>query len=279
MSRKFRRRVPKELLTYVLLGLACLFVALPILWALSTSLKAAREIHAGAHWLPEVPTLKNYVDSVLSPRFLRYFANTLMVAAATFLASALLSAHAAYAVTRMRLRGKSGLLFLIWSTIMIPGVSVVVPLYALSVDVGLYDTYTVLVIVYAAWLVPTLIWLLRGFVASIPISLEEAAQIDGATRMQTFYRVVLPLMRPGLGAAAVLTFVTVWNDFLIGFALTLSDEHRLLQVGLQSFVTEGGIDWGPMMAATIGSLLPAALVFGLLQRAFIQGVTGGAVKG
>lgn len=134
-------------------------------------------------------------------------------------------------------------------------------------------------IVYAAWLIPTLIWLLRGFVISIPRSLEEAAQIDGASRLQTLYLVVLPLMRPGLGAAAVLAFVTVWNDFLIGFALTLSDEHRLLQVGLQSFVTEGGIDWGPMMAATIGSLLPAAVVFGLLQRAFIQGVTGGAVKG
>ena len=279
MSGIRRRRLPKHLGTYLLLGLACLFVALPVLWALSTSLKLAREIHAGAHWWPEAPTLANYAASVTSPRFLRYFANTLLVAACTFLVSALLSAHAAYAVTRMRLRGKGVLLFLVWSTIMIPGVSVVVPLYALSVDVGLYDTYAALIIVYAAWLVPTLIWLLRGFVASIPVSLEEAAQIDGATRLQTFYRVVLPLMRPGLGAAAVLTFVTVWNDFLIGFALTLSDEHRLLQVGLQSFVTEGGIDWGPMMAATIGSLIPAAIVFGVLQRAFIQGVTGGAVKG
>lgn len=279
ISRSTRRYHPEALLTYALLAVACLFVALPILWALSTSLKLPREIHAGAHWWPEAVTLKNYAASLLTPRFLRYFANTIMIALTTFIASALLAAHAAYAVARLRLAGKGMLLFLVWSTIMIPGVSVVVPLYALSVDVGLYDTYAVLVIVYAAWLIPTLIWLLRGFVISIPRSLEEAAQIDGASRLQTLYLVVLPLMRPGLGAAAVLTFVTVWNDFLIGFALTLSDEHRLLQVGLQSFVTEGGIDWGPMMAATIGSLLPAAVVFGLLQRAFIQGVTGGAVKG
>lgn len=274
-----RRRGRIDWGTYLLLGVACLFVALPILWALSTSLKVAQEVHAGAHWWPRMPTFDNYVTSVFSPRFIRYFANTFLVAAATFVVSALLAAHAAYVVARMRLAGKEALLFIIWSTIMIPGVSVIVPLYALSVDLGIYDTYFVLVIVYAAWLIPTLIWLLRGFVMSIPLALEEAAYVDGATRLQTFYRVILPLMRPGLGAAAVLTFVTVWNDFLIGFALTLSDEHRLLQVGLQSFVTEGGIDWGPMMAATIGSLLPAALVFAFLQRAFIQGVTGGAVKG
>ncbi len=274
-----RRRGRIDWGAYLLLGIACLFVILPLLWALSTSLKAAQEVHAGAHWWPRAATFDNYLASVFSPRFIRYFANTFLVAAATFVVAVLLAAHAAYAVARMRLAGKETLLFVIWSTIMIPGVSVIVPLYALSVDLGIYDTYFVLVVVYAAWLIPTLIWLLRGFVMGIPVALEEAAYVDGATRLQTFYRVILPLMRPGLGAAAVLTFVTVWNDFLIGFALTLSDEHRLLQVGLQSFVTEGGIDWGPMMAATIGSLLPAALVFAFLQRAFIQGVTGGAVKG
>ncbi|HEY0420420.1 MAG TPA: carbohydrate ABC transporter permease [Acetobacteraceae bacterium] len=275
---RMRRRIG-DAAAYAALLLACGFVLLPILWALSTSLKLPQEIHAGAHWWPESLTLRNYLGGALGPKFLRYIGNSLLVAAATLVVSVALAVHAAYAVARRRFFGKDVLLFLIWATIMIPGVSVVVPLYMLSVDVGLYDTYAVLVIVYAAWLIPTLIWLLRSFVAAIPPSLEEAALVDGCTPLRAFYLVVLPLLRPGLGAAAVLVFVTIWNDFLIGFALTLSDEHRLLQVGLQAFVTEGGIDWGPMMAATIFALLPAGLLFAFLQRAFIQGVTGGAVKG
>ncbi len=278
MRRSARSRAG-DAAAYAALLLACLFVLLPILWAVSTSLKLPREIHAGPHWWPEAPTLRNYFVTAAGSKVLRYIGNTLAVAAATLVVSVALAVHAAYAVARRRFRGKEVLLFLLWATIMIPGVAVVVPLYALSVDVGLYDTYVLLVIVYAAWLIPTLIWLLRGFVDAIPASLEEAALVDGCTPLGAFYRVVLPLLRPGLGAAAVLVFVTVWNDFLIGFALTLSDEHRMLQVGLQAFVTEGGIDWGPMMAATIVALVPAGLLFAFLQRAFIQGVTGGAVKG
>ena len=275
---RMRRRCV-DAATYAALLLACGFVLLPILWALSTSVKLPQEIHGVAHWWPQAPTLRNYLGGALGAKFQRYIANSLMVAGATLLLSVGLAVHAAYAVARRRFFAKDLLLFLIWATIMIPGVSVVVPLYALSVDVGLYDTYTALVLVYAAWLIPTLIWLLRSFIVTIPPSLEEAALVDGCTPLRALYLVALPLLRPGLGAAAVLVFVTIWNDFLIGFALTLSDEHRLLQFGLQAFVTEGGIDWGPMMAATVFALLPAGVLFAFLQRAFIQGVTGGAVKG
>jgi ABC-type glycerol-3-phosphate transport system permease component len=285
MSRNRAARTPQlrhglaNALVYACLVLACLIVMAPIFWALSTSLKSAQEIHGEPHWIPTSVTLKNYVSSVLQPKFMRYIANSFLVVFGAAMVSIGLAAHAAYAVARKSFFGKEVMLLLIWATIMIPGVSVIVPLYSLSVDVGIYDTYTVLIIVYSAWLIPTLIWLLRSFVASIPVELEEAAQVDGCSPLKTFYVIVLPLMLPGLGAAAVLVFVTIWNDFLIAFALTQSNEHRLLQVGVHSFVTEGGIDWGPMMAATIGSLIPAALVFAFLQRAFIQGVTAGAVKG
>jgi ABC-type glycerol-3-phosphate transport system permease component len=285
MSRNRAARTPQlrhglaNALVYACLVLACLIVIAPIFWALSTSLKSAQEIHGEPHWIPASVTLKNYVSSVLQPKFMRYIANSFVVVFGAAVVSIGLAAHAAYAVARKSFFGKEVMLLLIWATIMIPGVSVIVPLYSLSVDVGIYDTFTVLIIVYSAWLIPTLIWLLRSFVTSIPVELEEAAQVDGCSPLKTFYVIVLPLMLPGLGAAAVLVFVTIWNDFLIAFALTQSNDHRLLQVGVHSFVTEGGIDWGPMMAATIGSLIPAALVFAFLQRAFIQGVTAGAVKG
>ena len=265
--------------TYALLVVACIVVLSPIMWAASTSFKTAQEIHGSPVWIPATITFQNYVQSILHPKFIGYLFNSLLVFAGALIVSVGLAAHASYAVARRAFPGKSLLLFLVWATIMIPGVSIIVPVYLLTVDLGIYDTYFALIIVYSASLIPALIWLLRGFVLSLPIEVEEAAQVDGCSPLKIFYVIVLPLMRPGLGAAAVLVFVTIWNDFLIGFALTVGEERRMLQVGLHSFVTEGGINWGPMMAATIGSLLPAGLIFVLLQRAFVQGVTAGAVKG
>jgi ABC-type glycerol-3-phosphate transport system permease component len=267
-------------MTYGALVVGCLIVLVPIGWALSTSLKISQEIHSWPpHWIPHQFTFENYLQGPLTKKFLTYLGNSVFIVAATVLLSVGLACHAAYAVARKNFSAKKPLLVLVWATMMIPTVSIVVPLYLMAVDVGIYDTYLVLVLVYSAWLIPSTLWLLTGFVESVPVELEEAAQIDGCGPFKIFYAILLPLMRPGLAAAAVLVFVTVWNDFLIGFSLVLSDSRRLLQVGLQVFLTEGGIEWGPMMAATITALIPAALVFGVLQRAFVQGLTGGAVKG
>jgi ABC-type glycerol-3-phosphate transport system permease component len=137
----------------------------------------------------------------------------------------------------------------------------------------------VLVLVYSAWLVPTLIWLLRGFVAGVPNELEEAARVDGCSRLGAFYRVTLPLLRPGLLAGAVLVFIHIWNEFLVGYSLVLGDEHRLLQVGVYFFITENGIAWGPLTAAATASIVPVVVAYALLQRSFIQGLASGAVKG
>jgi multiple sugar transport system permease protein len=266
--------------TYAALALAAAFVLVPLAWALSTSLKAPSDVFASPpRWIPGAIDLTNYTRGLFSPKFLRYILNSVLVVAGALVLSVGLAVHAAYAVSRFKFRAREALLFVIWSTVMIPGVSIIVPLYLLAVDLGIYDTLFVVILAYSAWLVPTLIWLLRGFVDTIPYELEESAFVDGCSRLKAFYVVVLPLMRPGLAAASVLVFVTIWNDFLLAFSLTLRDENRLLQVGLYSFVTELGIEWGPLMAATIGSTIPVVIAFALLQRSFIQGLTGGAVKG
>ena len=266
--------------TYVALGLATALVLVPLAWALSTSLKTPSDVFASPpRWLPATIDLSNYTRGLFTPKFMRYILNSVLVVAGAMVVSVGLAVHAAYAVSRFKFRAKNVLLMVIWSTVMIPGVSIIVPLYLLAVDLGIYDTLFVVVLAYSAWLVPTLIWLLRGFVDTIPYELEESAFVDGCSRLKTFYVVVLPLMRPGLAAASVLVFVTIWNDFLLAFSLTLRDENRLLQVGLYSFVTDMGIEWGPLMAATIGSTIPVVIAFALLQRHFIQGLTGGAVKG
>jgi ABC-type glycerol-3-phosphate transport system permease component len=214
-----------------------------------------------------------------NPKYVRYLLNTLGVTLVVMFIGIALAAHASWVAARVRFRGKSTMMFLMWATVMIPGVSIIVPMYLLSVDLGLYDTYSVLVIVYCASVIPTLVWLLKGFVTSVPQELEESALIDGSSRAGVFYRIVVPLLRPGFGAAAVLVFVTVWNEFLIGYALVLGDEHRLIQVGVYYFVTDVGIEWGPLMAGMIISVLPIVILFAALQKYFIQGLTGGAVKG
>lgn len=277
MARRFSWA---DLATYAVLGIACAFVLVPLLWGLSTSLKTPTDVFASPpRWIPPTVDWNNYTQGLLTPKFLRYIGNSLLVVAGSLVVSVALAVHAAYAVSRFRFAAKEALLFLVWSTVMIPGVSIIVPLYLLAVDVGVYDTLFVVIVAYSAWLVPTLIWLLRGFIDTIPYELEESAFVDGCGRLKAFYVVVLPLLRPGLAAASVLVFVTIWNDFLLAFSLTLRDENRLLQVGLYSFVTELGIEWGPLMAATIGSTIPVVIAFALLQRSFIQGLTGGAVKG
>jgi len=257
-----------------------MFAILPVLWALSTSLKPIVEVSAHpSRWIPENPTIANWDTAVFSGKFGGYMMNTVTVVVFALLLSLLLAAHMAHATTRYAFAGKTLTLNLMWATVMIPGIAVVVPLYALSVDVGIYDTLLVLVLVYSAWLVPTLVWLLRGFVANVPNELEESARVDGCSRLGAFYRITLPLIRPGLIAGGMLVFIHIWNEFLIGYSLVLSDENRLLQVGVYFFVTENGIAWGPLMAAALGSIVPVIVAYSFLQRSFIQGLTGGAVKG
>lgn len=265
---------------YAALGLVLIFALVPVFWGLSTSLKMPLDIHrVPPSWLPPTVTLQNYATAVFDARFARYLANTVFVVFASLILSTTLALHAAWATVRFNFSGREGLLLLMWSTIMIPGIAVIVPLYTLSVDIGIHDTLWVLIIVYSAWLVPTLVWLLRGFIAAIPAELEEAARIDGCSRIGAFWRVSVPLLKPGLLAAGVLVFVMVWNEFLIGYSLTLSDENRMIQVGIYYFMTETGVEYGPLTAAAIAAIVPIVVLYALLQRAFVQGLTGGAVKG
>jgi len=280
MKRVSARYIARIALRYALLILASGFALAPLLWGLSTSFKAPAEILAlPPRWLPDALHWENYRASLMRPRFAQYFANSLSVVALALVLSLAAATHAAYALARRDFRGKEVFAFVLWGTVMIPSVAIIVPLYLIAVDVGLYDTHFGLALVFAALLTPTLIWLLRGFVEAVPIELEEAARVDGCSPLKTFYIIVVPLLRPGIGAAAILVFVTIWNDFLVSYSLTLKDSNRLVQVGLYAFVTELGIEHGPLMAGAIGATLPILIAFALLQRHFIRGFTGGAVKG
>src|SRR5690606_21008673 len=170
-------------------------------------------------------------------------------------------------------------LFLILMTSMIPGIAILVPLYFLAVRTGLYDTYAGMIIVYTAWQVPTVLWMLRGFLQSIPGSLEEAGRIDGAGDLRIMVQLVLPLAKPGIAAASVVAFVAVWNDFLIASTMVSSDEKRLVAVGLYNYLSQYGIEWGQLTAAVVVTVIPMILLFVLMEKRIVSGLSAGATKG
>ncbi len=279
-----RRRRPSRGLqaaaAYAILIVASLFSLFPIYWAVNTSLKPESAIVTfPPKWWPSAPALEHYINVVTQSTMPQNYLNSIVLAAGTIALVVALAAHAAYAAARFEFRGKNSLLFILLATVMVPGIVTLIPVYLIAVKVGLHDTKLVLVLVFAAWQTPTVVWLLRAFFENIPRELDEAAMIDGCTRLGAFYRVVLPLAQPGLAAAAILVFVWVWNEFIIALNLTASNATRPLTVGLYFFVAETGIQWGKMAAAASLALLPVIAVFALLQRRFIQGLTAGAAKG
>ena len=262
----------------ILLGCA-LFVLVPVAWAISTSLKDVSEAPAyPPRWIPAAPTLDNYSFVIQSEKLRRYFQNSFEVIFITIAVSLLLGVPAAYAVERGKFRGKEGMMKALLATKMLAGVAIIVPLYLVISRIGAYDTRTALIAVYAATVLPTVVWLLRGFVARVPKELEEADEVDGCSPFGSFLRVTLPLLRTGIVAAAVFIFVTIWNDFLIAYSLVQAETNRTIQIGIYFFVSDTGVQWGRMMAAVLVSSVPVLSIYALLQRSFIQGMGGGAVK-
>ena len=270
----------KNIGTYLILILAIFFALAPIYWAINTSLKPEASIVTyPPQWIPQTPTLNNYYDVITTSSMLQNYLNSFLIVAGTIIVVIVLGAHAAYASARFNFRGKNTLLFILLATIMVPGIVTLIPLYLVAVQLGLHNTYITLILVFAAWQTPTIVWLLRSFFENIPRELEDAALIDGCTRMGAFYKIVLPLAQPGLIAGSIVVFVWVWNEFLIALNLTASNAVRPLTVGLYFYVGENGIQWGDLTAAACLALLPVICLFALLQRRFIQGLTSGATKG
>jgi len=244
-------------LVYALLVCVVVLAVVPLLWGLSTALKPKDEVVTyPPRWIPSPSTLRNFSVVLRETSMPRYFANSLLIGLCSVVLTLGIAAHAGYALARFWFPGKNVLAFGILATAMIPGISILVPLYALASKVKLYDGYSILVIVCTAWQVPTVMWMLKGFFETVPRELDESALIDGCTRWTAFYRVILPLARPGLAAAALLTFVFVWNDFLIAFTLTVSNSRRVVAVGLYQYISQYGIEWGELMAAVMLALLP-----------------------
>ena len=254
-------------------------ILLPFVWMVSVSLKPPGEPFAiPARLWPDAPTLDNYA-AAFKPEFQRYFLNSLIVSLSTVVITVGLALLAAYSFTRFQMRLLSALLLAVIVAQMFPSSAIIIPIYKMVKAADLLNTYAALIIAYITVTLPVAIWMLRGFVSKIPEALEEAAAIDGATPLQAFFRIVVPLCRPGIVATAVFVIIVTWQEFLFALSFTSTKEMRTLPVGMNDYIGQYGIRYGELMASSIMISVPVILVFLLLQRQFVAGLTAGSVKG
>jgi multiple sugar transport system permease protein len=265
----------------VVMTLLVLLVLGPLAWALITSLKTeATVISYPPALIPSPATFESYHAVFLQKNFLTELVNSLVYAFAAIALTIIVSAPAGYAASRLEFRGKRALMLLILATSMIPGVALLVPTYFVLDSLGLLNNPVAIVVLQAARLAPQTIWFMQNFVDAVPRELDEAADVDGATRFQTFTRVILPLIRPGIAASAVLGIITTWNDYITVAVFAPDVRWRTLQVALVNQVFDSiGITWSYVMAFAIISSIPIVALFLVAQRWFIAGLTTGAVKG
>jgi len=268
----------KTLLSLVMIVLA-LLVLLPVLWTLSTSMKPLSEVNRyPPEWTSSAMSLKPYSDMFFYLPFSTYTLNSLVVACSSTVLTLFFGSLAAFAFSRFTFAGKQAFLLIFLLSQMLPGASVIIPLFQLLQSVHLYDTYIGLILVHTAVMLPFVIWLLYGFFQTIPREIEDAALIDGCSRMTALRKVILPLALPGIGATALFSFLGSWNEFFFALILTSSDSTRTIPVGIGLFVGEYLDVWNQMAAAAILFSLPPLILFTLTRKTFIKGLVAGAGK-
>jgi multiple sugar transport system permease protein len=234
-------------------------------------------------WWPAEPTLINYAK-LLDPQnsvgadFLRYFWNSLWVSTLTTILAVIVAVPAAYAFSRFSFPGRTFLFFAVLLRNMFPAVIFLVPLFILMRFLGLVNTHGSLILTYLTFGLPLAIWLLKGFYDNIPIQLEQAARIDGATRFQAFLLVVMPLSTPGIIATAIYSFIGAWNEYIYAYTFLTKNDQMTLPVGIQRFFSENTTDWPGLMAMSFMMSVPVVVLFLVLQRYFVRALTEGAVK-
>ena len=257
-----------------------LFVLFPFYWVIITSLKSTPQIseRRSIYW-PDPFTLDQYKSLVNETPFLLWLGNSALIAFAATIVSVSFAALAAYALSRLKFRGAGVLTTVLLITYLLPGTLLFIPLYQILNAIGLINTYGALIVTYPTFLMPFATWVLLGYFRSIPVELEEAAMIDGASRLYTFWKITLPLAAPAILSVTLFAFTNAWNEFLFAFVFIQSETLRTLPIGLQSLVVGDILPWGKLMAASLLTAVPVAALYVYAQRYLTEGLTVGGVKG
>jgi len=263
----------------VLIG-TIILTLFPLVWLVITSLRVQSDIFAvPVHIIPTSVTWRQYVNVFTQYNLAGYLWNTVIVSLATVVCVTVLAVPCAYAMARFRLPGHRVIVTLLLIMRMIPVVALAIPLFAVFASIGILDTLTSLILAHTAAKLPVAIWLLIGFVQDVPKEIEESAAMDGAGTLRTLVQIVTPLIAPGLGASAVITFLFTWNDLLIALTLASSENAQTLPVGLTNFVSQYGVDWGAMSAAGVLMVIPTLIFVWFAQGLLVKGLVTGAVRG
>ena len=277
MAKWRTRNRPFVLFVTVIMLILMLF---PFVIMMTTMIRDGSEIYVRPpRWFPEAPTLRNLIDVWTEYNLFTYFQSSFIVAVGTTLLNIVLSIPAAYAVARLRFPGRSLSLYLFLAIQMFSPVIIVISLFRIFARTGLIDSYLSLILANTVFTMSFTVWMMTGYFRSIPIQIEEAARIDGCSRVQTIWRVMLPVAAPGLVTAMIYTFIWAWNEFLFALSFIKSAEKMPLTLGIYRFVGRWSTQWEMLTAAAFLALIPVVLLFYVIERRLVQGLAGGAVKG
>jgi N,N'-diacetylchitobiose transport system permease protein len=278
--RRARGRLRRR--AWDLVGIA-LFVVLvfPVFWMISTAFKPDDEINGlTPTWLSTSPTLDHFRDAIDRPFFWDTVKNSLIIVGVSVVASIVLAFVAAVALAKYRFAGRKVFIVLMIGILMLPPAGLIIPIYVVLARYGLTNTLTGVILTYLTFTLPFAVWTLRGFILGIPKELEEAAMVDGSSRLGAFVRILLPLVAPGLVATSVFAFITAWNEYIFASVILTDQSNHTTTVWLSYFLgTSRNVDWGALMAASTLTAIPVIVFFLLVQRRIAFGLTSGAVRG
>lgn len=266
---------------HILIILFVVFLLFPLIWVLATSLKPTPEIYSGQPAiLPRTFTLDHYRSVIEGQKVLLSMLNSTIVGIVSTIIVIIIAVPSAYAMVRFKSAANNMMLGWILVSQIFPVILVMIPLYVILRTMGLTDTLTGLTLVYVIWSLPFVLWMMHGYLKGIPIELEEAAVVEGAGRLQVIFKVLMPLLMPAIGASALFSFISAWNEFFFAFVLMKSSSLATLQVELARYTgMEGQARTGPLAAASVISTLPSLLLFVFMRKWLTTGLVSGALKG
>lgn len=282
MGSKGNTRILRDILFWIIILIIAFYTLFPFYWAIASSLTPpSRLFDTPTQYFPSEPTLNAYITVFRNQTFRRALLNSAVVAGATVLLSLAIGSFGAYALGRMNFRGKALILYTVLSMTMFPAIAILGSLFTMVRALGIYNTWWALILTYMTFSLPFTVWVLSNFFKSLPAELEQAAYVDGATTLQTFWMILLPLTAPGLVTTGLLAFIAAWNEFLYALTFTLNDNARTVPVAIALFSGEQQfeIPWADIMAAAVVVTIPLVILVLVFQQRLVDGLTAGAVKG
>lgn len=289
MTFKKHEKKLQRFMIYILAFFIVLYVLLPYSWLIISSISTKAELmNVPLKWIPKNPTLDNYADLFLgrsnsttdaTSQFKQALINSAIISLAVTAISIVIGVLAAYGFARFRFRGRKTSFLFVLITQMIPPIAIIIPLYMIMLKLNLMDNKISLIVIYLSFILPFEIWILKGYLANIPVELEESARIDGCSRMKSFFKIILPLSSSGLASTTIFAFIIAWNEFFYAMSFTTKLKAKTLPVLITEFSSKFGADY--IMVCTVGVVasLPPFLLALIFQKYIIAGLTAGAVKG